>query len=78
MDYWGYWRPTLAAVQEAFTGKPVSADYSPYCSSKDTTGTCATTRNMGKWQSDGKSATALLNAADLPELAANYPDYCPR
>jgi len=78
MDYWGYWRPVLAAIQEAFTGQPVSPDYSPYCSSKGTAGTCATTRDMGKWQSDGKPATPMLNAADIPELVVNYPDYCPK
>jgi pimeloyl-ACP methyl ester carboxylesterase len=78
MDYWGYWRPVLAAVREAFSGAPVSPDYSPYCSSKGTSGTCATTRAMGTWQSDGKPATPMLNAADIPELVVNYPDHCPR
>lgn len=77
IDYWGYWRPTLAAVSEAFTGNPVATDYSPYCSSADTTGTCAKTRDMGIWL-DGVAATPMKNAAEIPELATNYPDYCER
>jgi pimeloyl-ACP methyl ester carboxylesterase len=78
MKYFGYWRPTLAAVHEAFTGQPLEPDYSPYCSSKDMTGTCAKTRFMGVWQSDGKPATPMLTAAEIPGLATTYPDYCPR
>jgi acetyl esterase/lipase len=78
MDYWGYWRPTLAAVTEAFTGRPVSDDYSPFCTTKETTGVCKSAREMGNWQSDGGPATPLLNAADIPGLVANFPDYCPK
>jgi pimeloyl-ACP methyl ester carboxylesterase len=75
MDSWGYWRPTLTAVREAFTGKPDSPDYSPYCSSTGTAGTCATTRDMGKWV-DGIAATPMKNAAEIPELVTTYPEYC--
>jgi hypothetical protein len=32
---------------------------------------------MGTWQLDGKAATPMKNAAEIPELAKTYPDYCP-
>jgi pimeloyl-ACP methyl ester carboxylesterase len=80
MDEYGYWRPTRAAVYEAFHGRPFAPNYSPYCSSASTAGSCATTRDMGKWLLDGLAATPIKNAADLTELnlLANIPDYCPR
>ena len=65
MKFHGYWRPTLAAVHEAFTGKPLADNYSPYCSSRDTSGTCAGTRFAGTW-ADGIAATPLLTAAEVP------------
>jgi hypothetical protein len=76
MKFHGYWRPTLAAVHEAFTGKPLSDNYSPYCSSSDVTA-CAQTRYMGTWV-DGIAATPLLTAAEVPGLSTDYPEYCPR
>ena len=75
MDYYGYWRPTLAAAYEAIVGQAIASDYSPYCSSNNTTGTCAKTRDMGVWM-DGIPATPIKNAAQIPELETKFPDYC--
>ena len=76
MDEYGYWRPTRAAVYEAFYGQPISPDYSPYCNSASKAGSCATTRDMGRWLMDNKEATPMKNAADLNLLQDIQVDHC--
>lgn len=63
LDYWGYWRPTEAAVREAFTGQS-EWGYSAYCSATGTSGLCQTVRSMGVW-SDGVAATPMQNYGEL-------------
>ena len=59
IDSWGYWRPTDAALAEAF-GE--TADAFAFCS--DTGPTCDPVRDMGSW-SDGTPVARIANAADL-------------
>src|SRR5262249_29397573 len=77
MDYFGYWRPTLAAAYEAIKRMALESDYSPYCSTDSAIGTCAKTRDMGVWR-DGIPATPMKNASQVPELQTRFPDYCSR
>jgi hypothetical protein len=62
MDYWSYWNPIFAGIDEAFKGGP-SLSGSAYCNVAGAA--CAATRFTGTWVLDGQPATAMQNAADL-------------
>ena len=66
MDHYGYWRPTVEALYEAFhAGQTGSPGYSAFCNSSSKAGVCKSVRYTGAWKIDGVEATELKNAADL-------------
>ena len=68
IDWWGYWRPTEAAVRAAF-GQP-GAGYDPFCKAR--TKVCAPVRRMGQW-SDQHAAATIQNAGDLSQIPKPKP-----
>ena len=62
IDWWGYWRPTEAALSEVFGRGELPAGYSAFCSSAGPS--CAPVRHMGEW-SDGVAVHPMQNAAEL-------------
>jgi pimeloyl-ACP methyl ester carboxylesterase len=74
MDWHGYWLALHAAVFEAFFGTPGDGT-SSLCNTSSTSGSCASTRSMGRWLIDGAPATPMSNAADL-DLLRGFPSYC--
>ena len=59
IDWWGYWRPTDAALAEGFG--ETAAGFA-FCSAAGPT--CDPVRDMGSW-SDGTPVARIANAADL-------------
>ncbi len=75
MDLHGYWLPLYRTLYETFFGVPGDG-VSALCSSPSTSGSCARTRDMGTWATDGVPATPMKNAADL-NLLQGLADRCP-
>ena len=60
IDWWGYWRPTEKALDEALKGE--QGNYSAFCNKAGKE--CDGVRFMGTW-SDGKPVNKIKNSADL-------------
>jgi pimeloyl-ACP methyl ester carboxylesterase len=62
IDWWGYWRPTEAALREVFGMGELPSGYSAFCSSAGPI--CDPVRHMDRW-SDGMAVNPMKNASDL-------------
>ncbi|HVU00979.1 MAG TPA: hypothetical protein VHE30_04475 [Polyangiaceae bacterium] len=60
IDFWGYFRPTEAALDLVF-GVASGGAYSPFC--RDASAECDPVRDMGRW-SDGTPVRRIENAGD--------------